>query len=81
MGVKKETIEGTKIINEIDSTTIIKSVYDTESKEMVVEFKNGTKYQYNEVPHQTYTKFRMAESQGKYFNENIGRSHKYTKIS
>ena len=80
MGVKKETIDVTKIINEIDSTTIIKSVYDTESKEMVVEFKNGTKYQYNEVPHQTYTKFRMAESQGKYFSSDIAKKFKYTKL-
>ena len=80
MGVKKETIDGTKLINEIDSTTIIKSVYDTESKEKVVEFKNGTKYQYNEVPHQTYTKFRMAESQGKFFSLNISKTYKYKKI-
>jgi hypothetical protein len=47
---------------------------------MVVEFKNGTKYQYNEVPHQTYTKFRMAESQGKYFSSDIAKKFKYTKL-
>jgi len=80
MGVKKETIEGTKIINEIDSTTIIKSTYDTELKEMVVEFKNGTKYQYQEVPHSTYTQFRMAESQGKYFSSDIAKKFKYAKL-
>jgi hypothetical protein len=80
MGVKKETIEGTKIINEIDSTTIIKSTYDTESKEMMVEFKNGTKYQYQEVPHSIYTKFRMAESQGKFFSNDIAKKFKYSKL-
>ena len=80
MGVKKETIDGTKIINEIDSTTIIKSVYDTESKEMVVEFKNGTKYEYDEVPHQIYTQFRMSESQGKFFSSKISKAFKFKKV-
>lgn len=80
MGVKKEIIEGTKIINEIDSTTIIKSTYDTESNEMVVEFKNGTQYKYDEVPHAIYTKFRMAESQGKFFSSDIAKKFKYTKL-
>ena len=71
MGIKREEIKGTVILNEIESATIVRSQYDTESKDMIVEFKNGTKYQYNEVPHQTYTKFRMAESQGKYFSSDI----------
>jgi len=80
MGVKKETIEGTKIINEIDSSTIVKSIYDTEAKDMIVEFKNGTQYRYEEVPHSTYTKFRMSESQGKFFSSDIAKKFKYTKL-
>lgn len=80
MGVKKEEIKGTVILNEIESGTIVRSEYDTESKDMIVEFKNGTRYQYNEVPHATYTKFRMAESQGKYFSSEIAKKFKYTKL-
>ena len=80
MAVKKETIDGTKIINEIDSSTITKTTYDTETKDLVVEFKGGMRYQYNEVPHAVYTKFRMAESQGKYFSSDIAKKFKYTKL-
>jgi hypothetical protein len=80
MGIKREEIKGTVILNEIESATIVRSQYDTESKDMIVEFKNGTKYQYNEVPHAIYTKFRMAESQGKYFNSDISKKYKYEKV-
>ena len=79
MAVKKEIIDGTKIINEIESTNIVRTEYDTTTKKMIAEFKNGTKYEYEDVPHNVYTKFRLAESQGKYFNENIAKAHNYTK--
>lgn len=80
MGIKKEEIKGTIILNEIDSASIVRSQYDTENKDMIVEFKNGTRYQYSEVPHALYTKFRMAESQGKYFTTEISKKFKYNKL-
>ena len=39
------------------------------------------KYEYEKVPHSIYTKFRMAESQGTFFNKEIGRKFKYKKIT
>jgi hypothetical protein len=80
MAVKKETITGTKIINEIESTNIVKTEYDTATKKLVTEFKNGTKYEYEDVPHNVYTKFRMAESQGKFFTTDISKKFKYKKL-
>lgn len=80
MAVKKETIDGTKIINEIESTNIVRTEYDTETKKLVTEFKNGTRYVYNDVPHNVYTKFRMAESQGKFFTTDISKKFKYKKL-
>lgn len=80
MGIVKETIQGTKIINEIKSSNIKKTEYDTETKKLVVEFNNGHRYEYDEVPHQTYTKFRMSESQGKYFTTDIAKKYKYKKV-
>jgi hypothetical protein len=80
MAVKKETIDGTKIINEIESTNIVKTEYDTATKKMIAEFKNGTRYQYDDVPHNVYTKFRMAESQGKFFTTDISKKFKYKKV-
>ncbi len=81
MGIKKETISGTKIINEIDSSNLSKTEYDTETKKLIVEFKSGLKYEYDEVPHQLYTQFRMSESQGKFFSSKISKTFKYRKLT
>jgi hypothetical protein len=80
MAVKKEIIDGTKIINEIESTNIVRTEYDTTTKKMIAEFKNGAKYEYEDVPHNVYTKFRLAESQGKYFTTDISKKFKYKKV-
>ena len=80
MAILKEEIQGTKILNEIKSSNIKKTVYDTETKKLVVEFNNGFKYEYDDVPHQTYTKFRLSESQGKFFNTSISKAFKYKKL-
>lgn len=79
MGIIKEEIVGTKIINEIQSSNLRKTEYDTETKKMLVEFNNGLKYEYDEVPHQIYTQFRMSESQGKFFSSKIAKTYKYRK--
>jgi aspartokinase-like uncharacterized kinase len=80
MGIIKEEIVGTKIINEIQSSNLKKTEYDTETKKMLVEFNNGTKYEYSEVPHQLYTQFRISESQGKFFSTKISKIYKYRKV-
>jgi hypothetical protein len=80
MGILREEINGSKIINEIQSSNIRKTEFDTESKELVVEFNNGLIYSYEDVPHQIYTQFRMSESQGKFFSTKISKTFKYKKI-
>lgn len=80
MAILRETILGTKIINEIQSSNIKKTEYDTDTKKLIVEFNNGMKYEYDEVPHQLYTQFRMSESQGKFFSTKIAKSYKYKKM-
>lgn len=80
MAILKEEIKGTKIINEVQSSNLVRTEYDTETKKLVVEFKNGMKYEYDEVPHQVYTQFRISESQGKFFNGKISKVFKYKKL-
>ena len=80
MGIIKEEIKGTKIINQIESSNLIETEYDTATKKLVVEFKNGAKYEYEDVPHQLYTSFRLSESQGKFFNSEISKKFKYKKL-
>ena len=80
MAIIKEEIIGTRILNEIESSNVVKSEYDTETKKMIVEFKNGQRYEYDDVSHQTYTQFRLSESQGKFFSSKIAKAFKYKKL-
>lgn len=80
MAIVNEKLIGSKIINEIKSSNIKKTEYDVNSKNLIVEFNNNTKYEYLEVPHQIYTKFRMSESQGKFFSTEISKKYKYKKL-
>jgi hypothetical protein len=80
MSIKRTTIEGSKIICEIESSNLKTTEYDSDSKKLVVEFKNGIKYEYDEVPHNIYAQFRLSESQGKFFNTQIAKTFKYKKI-
>ena len=80
MAITSETISGTTILNEIQSSNIVRTKYDTLTKKMIAEFKNGVKYEYEDVPHQKYTEFRSSQSQGNFFNKNISKTYKYTKL-
>lgn len=80
MSIKRTEINGTKILCEIESSNLKSTEYDTESKKLVVEFKNGLKYEYEEVPHNVFAQLRLSESQGKFFNTSISKTYKYKKI-
>jgi hypothetical protein len=80
MAILKEEIIGTKILNEVESSNIVRTEYDVETKKMIAEFKNGVKYEYEDVPHLTYTQFRSAKSQGSFFNTSISKVFKYRKL-
>ncbi len=80
MSITKEEIVGTKIINEIKSSNIKRAEYDTETKKMIVDFNNNSRYEYENVPHQEYTRFRLSESQGKFFSSEIAKKYKFKKL-
>jgi hypothetical protein len=80
MSIKRTEINGTKIICEIESSNLKSTEYDTESKKLVVEFKNGIKYEYDDVPHNIFAQLRLSDSQGKFFNTSIAKSFKYKKV-
>ena len=81
MAIKKEKIVGELILNEYDSSNLKTSQYNTNTSELIVEFKKGGKYSYEKVPIKIFTQMRLAESQGSYFSKNIARSYKYKKLS
>lgn len=67
-----------------DSSNIVYSEcldYDGTLKTLSVVFKNGTQYEYNDVPVQDYLFFRDSQSQGKALNEYIkNKNYPYKKI-
>lgn len=81
MGIKSEKIVGKQIINEIESSNLTKTVYNLEEKTLTATFKNGAEYEYVGVPHAVYTKFRLAESQGTFFNKEISKKYTYKKVA
>ena len=80
MSVKKEKINGKMIEVSIKSTSLNKATYDALKENLRVSFVNGSIYEYQGVPSTTFTKFRLAKSQGKFLNENISRTYKYKKV-
>jgi len=80
MSITNEIIVGTKIINEVKSSNLKKTEYDTQTKKMLVEFNNGLKYEYENIDLKISTKFRMSESQGKFFSTEIAKNYKYKKL-
>ena len=79
MAILTESIKGEQIDVSIQSTNIKGASYNTSSEDLTITFNNGSIYVYNKVPWNVFTKFRLADSQGKFFNENIGKKYKYTK--
>jgi hypothetical protein len=79
MAILTENINGKMIDIEINSSNLKSASYNTETEDLLVTFNNGAIYEYNKVPWAKFTKLRLAESQGKFFNENIAKTHKYTK--
>lgn len=80
MSILSEKIEGENILVEILSSNIKAAAYNTKTEDLTITFNTGGIYEYNKVPWTTFTKFRMSESQGKFFNENIAKKHKYIKV-
>ena len=80
MAIKTEKIDGKKILNEYISSNLLSSVYNREDKTLKVTFKGGRSYMYDKVPFQVFTKMRLSESQGKFFNREISKKYRYKEI-
>ncbi len=80
MSITSEKINGKEILVEIESSNLKSASYNTEDETLQVTFKSGAVYEYYKVPLATFTKLRLAESQGRFFNLNIGKSFEYKKV-
>lgn len=53
------------------SSNVIASIYDKDSGDLTLIFNKGSQYKYPKVKLTDYTRFELAESQGKVFNSHI----------
>jgi len=54
-----------------NSSNILASIYNKENNDLTLIFNKGTQYKYAGVTSTDYTRFELAESQGKVFNSHI----------
>ena len=78
MILKREVKDG--IVKGIyESSNILASEYDQKTNDLTVVFNYGGKYKYTNVSKTDYTRFEMADSQGKVLNSHI-KSYSYTNL-
>ena len=80
MSIKKEKLNGVMIDLTINSSSLKSASYNTLTEKLKVTFASGVSYRYSDVPMQLITKFRVAKSQGQFFNKNISPNYLYKKV-
>lgn len=64
----------------VTSSNVESIGYDEDSSTLEVEFKNGTTYQYFDVPANIFAGLRDASSVGGYLAANIKGTYRYSKV-
>lgn len=63
----------------VTSTNVETIGYDEDSQTLEIEFKNGSVYQYFDVPENIFNELRDAGSIGAYFSSNIKGTYRYSR--
>ncbi len=63
----------------VTSSNVAEVGYDADTMTLEVAFRNGTVYQYFDVPESVYQELMRSDSVGKFLNEQIKNSYRYTK--
>ena len=64
----------------VKSSNIMGVMYDKETHDLFVQFKNGAEYKYNNVAEDDYDALISSPSAGSYFNDNIKDVYSYSRI-
>lgn len=65
----------------IRSSSLAQVVYDCHQLVLHVHFRDGSAYEYRNVPHQAYLDLMRADSKGAYFNRHIRNRYPQIKMS
>ena len=60
-----------QLIETEESQAIAEIIYHPSSEEMIVVFRDESKYSFKNVPASTFEAFKNADSKGKFFGDNI----------
>lgn len=64
----------------VESSLVAKVGYLAKDKVLEIEFQNGRIYHYSDVPERIYKGLMVAESHGRYFNDQIRDAFAYRRI-
>ena len=64
----------------VESSNLGRVRYHADTMTLEIEFKNGTIYQYFDVPETIYNELLIAASKGKFFHQQIKGSYRYAKV-
>ena len=64
----------------VSSSNVAAVGYDPDTSTLEVEFKNGSSYQYFDVPETEFFNLRDAPSVGKYLNASIKGHYRYSRL-
>lgn len=67
--------------SELDSTCLAAAAYDHTDQVMVLDFQNGYRYAYYNVPAYIYKALVLAGSNGRYFNRRIRPTFGYQRLA
>ena len=62
-----------------ESSSIAGFGYNEDNQTLTVEFKNGTRYNYYDVPSHVYENMKNAPSYGKFLNSEIKGAYRYAR--
>jgi hypothetical protein len=63
----------------VQSSTIARVGYDSATKDLAIDFVNGNRYTYHDVPIETWSALMKAPSPGRYFGEQIRDAYSFTR--
>lgn len=64
----------------VDSSTISRMGYDDTRKVLSVEFKNGSRYEYYDLPANIFQQMKAAASKGQFLSANIKGRYRYARV-
>ena len=64
----------------VDSTTITRMAYDESRRVLSVEFRNGSRYEYYDLPTVIFQQMKAAPSKGQFLTANIKGRYRYARV-